>query len=128
MDANRFFSVSYDIAANLKVRMLMRKEGGYAALGRLIALYAMLYDNGGRLDLTRELVAETVNDALDLDDASGFVESCAVCDLVRISYTDRGMRVECESVIKELQFKKTQRKRSKKAAEARWGKKDDGER
>ena len=120
MDANRFFSVSYDIHANLKVRMLMRKEGGYAALGRLIILYSLLYDNGGRLDLTRDLVKETVNEVLDLDDASDFIESCGVCGLVSIDYLERGMRVCCDGVIKELQFKKKQRARSKKAADARW--------
>ena len=115
MDANRFFSVSYDIASRPKVRRLMKVGDGMAELGRWVALLAILYDAKGDVVVDDEVKREVLEEMLHTDDLEGFAVMCATCDLIEISYSDGHLKIESKSVKRELRNKKKIKEQKSKA-------------
>jgi hypothetical protein len=94
MDAQRFFSVAFDVRNHPKlVELGIRQGNRMEALGRWVALLGILYDRHGVLSLGTEFAqngevtpkVEMLMRELDFADGSGlaaFIADLAECDLV----------------------------------------------
>lgn len=126
MNANRFFSVSFDIRHNPKVEMLSELQGGrMAALGRWVALLSLLYDEGGSImldsDLKRRYLARELE--LDCEGLDGFLDDCAEVGLIELAaWADR--RTVCSfSVVEEIAYRQAKSEAGKAGGRPRKAKK-----
>lgn len=110
MDANRFFSVSYDASTNPKVLLLEELQGdGMAAFGRWIALLSLLYDNGGAVMLDNRAMAAVAARKLGYDDpqdAVAFLDDCAEAGLIDASAWSGRSTVTSRSVSEEIAYRR----------------------
>lgn len=128
MNADRFFSVHYDMRHNPKIDILRDMGGGIVALGRWLALMSILYDSDGLIDITstakkRYLMRELELDADGLDE---FLTQCADCDLIQPDLLGIGHVVSrgvCDELATKKQMHKQKSEAGKKGNEIRWGKK-----
>lgn len=110
MDANRFFSVSYDASTNPKVLLLEELQGdGMAAFGRWIALLALLYDNGGAVRLDNRAMAAVAARKLGYADPQAvvsFMDDCAEAGLIDAQAWEERSTVTSRSVADEIAYRK----------------------
>lgn len=126
MDANRFFSVAYDVASNPKVELLRRKLGwepgaGDAPLGSWVALLSVMYDTGDALDTSdtdvRWLLRTRLGFSTD-EGLSAFLDACAECQLILPVAWESGM-VWSKGVQEELNYKRSKVEAGRRSGEAR---------
>lgn len=126
MEANRFYSVPYDghhWADFAMLDMLQGHELTATTYGRYHILLGMLYQQGGRIELTaswRRMIGGEL--ALDDDALQRFLEDCAEAGLLAGDLLGLGVAAS-QGVAKELARREDVRtfnqERSRKAAEAR---------
>ena len=126
MDANRFFSVAYDVAVNPKLELLRHRLGwepgdGDAPLGSWVALLSVMYDTGDALDTSDDGVRWLLMERLGFsswEGLSAFLDACAAVGLILPVAWDSGM-VWSHGVQVELDYKRSKVEAGRKSGEAR---------
>ena len=119
MDANRFYSVSFDCRNDMKVLALREACGGIAAYGRWQALLGMIYDQNGTIDAAPEPMWRVLQRELELDDAGlrEFLAACADFGLIDGASWDSSSLIVSHGALEEIAYR-----RRKRAAGAKGGK------
>ena len=124
MDANRFYSVPWDGYNDMGMKLLRRKYGGVAAYGRWHALLGILYDAGGRIELTED-VSMLLEDELEFDsqkDLNEFLGDLAKLDWINADMLGMGV-LGSSSVIDQLEYRRRKAEAGAAGAKKRWSKK-----
>ena len=127
MEANRFFSVSYDVRHHPKLELLRRRlcatpGEGDAVLGCWVVLLCILYDAGGPVHADDPVVMAWLADELMLastDATERFLTECARCGLIDAEAWETHRWVFSESVYRELEYRQTKVEAGKKSGESR---------
>ena len=123
MNADRFFSVHYDMRHNPKIDMLRDMGGGIVAFGRWLALMSILYDSDGLVDVTSKARKSYLMRELELtsEELDEFLDACAECDLIDRELLGVG-HVVSRGVCDQLEYHKRKSEAGKKGNEKRWKK------
>lgn len=113
MKGNRFYSIPYDARNDPNMKWLRRKFGGIVAYGRWQALLGILYDQGGTVDLSDEVMRGIVSEELELK-GSGLDEW--IKGLVAVGWLDQTAwesfgKIHSKSVCEQLAFQEGQSNR-----------------
>lgn len=116
MKGGKFFSVPYDVYCSPEMRYLRRKCGGIAAFGRWMALVAILYTQGGAMDLDNETMHKVIEDELEMkpQQLDEFIEALSEIGWVDAQMWKSNKHVISESVLEQLNYKKTMKERGEK--------------
>lgn len=116
MKGGKFFSVPYDVYTTPEMRYLRRKCGGIAAFGRWMALVAILYTQGGILDLDNETMHKVIEDELELSaqKLDDFIEALSEIGWIDAQLWRTERHAASESVLDQLNFKKEMARRASK--------------
>ena len=121
MDANRFFSVSYDVRNHPLVKKLRFRFGGISAFGRYMALLGLLYDEGATLDMDDDATRGLLETELELkgEKLDEFISALADYGFLDADALATFGKVHCPSVAEQLEYRRDQSgKRKGKTAEA----------
>ena len=122
MDANRFFSVPFDNRNDMKILRMRRRLGGIAAYGRWVALLGMLYDEGGVLDLSDEIMRDVVADELELEDVDEYFTGLVSVGLIERELYESMSHVVNDGVCREIEYRRKKSEAGRKGNDKRWGK------
>lgn len=108
MKGGKFFSVPYDVYCSPEMRYLRRKCGGIGAFGRWMAFVAILYQQGGAIDLDNETMHKVIEDELELksDQLDEFIEALSEIGWVDAQMWKTNRHAISGSVLDQLNYKK----------------------
>lgn len=114
MKGGKFFSVPYDVYCSPEMRYLRRKCGGIAAFGRWMAFVAILYTQGGAIDLDNETMHKVIEDELELkpQQLDEFIEALSEIGWVDAQMWRTNKHAISGSVLEQLDFKKEMARRA----------------
>ena len=127
MKADRFFSVHFDARHNPKIELLKDMGDGLVEFARWVVLMSILYDSDGLYDLNAKGKKRYLMRELEVGSESElaeFLEACAECELISGELLEIG-HVVSRGVSEQIEYYKSKSEVGKKAAQARWGKKQD---
>lgn len=122
MDANRFFSIPFDNRNDVKIRLLRKRCGGFAAYGRWVALLGMLYDENGILDMSDADMREIVAEELELEDVDQFFTDLADLGLISRELYESKSHVVNGGVCDEIEYRRRKSEAGRKGNAKRWAK------
>ena len=110
MKGGKFFSVPYDVYCSPEMRYLRRKCGGIAAFGRWMAFVAILYTQGGAIDLDNETMHKVIEDELELkpQQLDEFIEALSEIGWVDAHMWKTNRHAISGSVLEQINYKKKQ--------------------
>lgn len=112
MKADNFFPVAYSMPHNPKVENLRELRGGIVAVGQWVVLLSLMYEYGGRVELT-DLNRRMLARELETDDIDGLLGACADCGLISAELLGAGT-VSSNGVCEQLEYKRSRAECGKK--------------
>lgn len=123
MKLSRCYSVSFDERNRMDIRKMMRDGGGLEAYARWEFLKQVLFDEGGRIDMSDGRDVPMLMEELRFDDRGDMDDYLDV--LAEHGLIDGGMLsmgvVAAKEVTDEIERRRLSSARGRKGAAARWG-------